>query len=62
MRRLVTFDLDEQGLDNLLDWDQQNPSHWIRIVSVINFRWRDRYMVLIDLEPAEELWLSLKLA
>jgi hypothetical protein len=59
MRRLVTFDLDEQGLDRLLDWDLAHPSHWIRILSVVNLRWHDRYMVLCDCSESEEVWLRL---
>jgi hypothetical protein len=59
MRRLVTFDLDEGGLDRLLDWDLDHPAHWIRILSVVNLRWHDRYVVLCDCSESEEVWLRL---
>ena len=59
MRRLATFDLDEQGLHRLYQWDLDHPAHWIRILSVINMRWRDRYLVMLECTEAEELWLNL---
>lgn len=56
---LYTFNLDEQDLDRLLEWDQRHPHHFIRIVSVISLRWHDRYVVVIDVTDSERIWLGL---
>jgi hypothetical protein len=59
MQRLATFDLNSRGLDLITAWSLSNPHCYFKIITVINDRWEDRYVVLADIADCDQLWLYL---
>ena len=59
---MISMTVSEQGLEKILDYElmHQDSVSSVRILSVVNLRFSDRYCVLVDCDDRTAILLLLK--